>query len=148
MSLVFQQTLPDMLNTAADSLRQLSQVESTEEDFFTQELRQIIGDDEANLLALLPQHAGAIDTDILDIKQRLDACRREVEEIWSDDVENEYELSSVFIHLGAAGYGHYYCKRFMRSLVLLTSPNTSLTFCCSISTRIATSTRPVAEIQR
>jgi len=73
-----------------------------------QQLRQTIGDDEENILAVLTQHAGAIDKDILEAKQRLDACRREVEEIWSDDFENEYELSSVFIHLGAAGYGHYY----------------------------------------
>lgn len=75
-----------------------------------QEFRQAVGDGDDNVLALLSQHAGAIDKDILEVKQRLDACRREVEEIWSDDIENEYELSSVFIHLGAAGYGHYYRK--------------------------------------
>lgn len=104
-----QQTSPDILNTAAESLRQLSQVDDTE-DLHLQELRQALGDTEDNVLAMLGQHASAIEKDIVDAKQRLDACRREVEAIWSDDHENEYELSSVFIHLGAAGYGHYYCK--------------------------------------
>jgi hypothetical protein len=102
-----QQTSPDILNTAAESLRQLSQVDDTE-DLHLQELRQALGDTEDNVLAMLGQHASAIEKDIVDAKQRLDACRREVEAIWSDDYENEYELSSVFIHLGAAGYGHYY----------------------------------------
>lgn len=98
------------MNNAAESLRQLGQSEDTAEDPFMQELQRTLGDNNEDVLALLSQHAGAIDKDILDAKQRLDACRREVEEIWSDDHENEYELSSVFIHLGAAGYGHYYCE--------------------------------------
>ncbi|KAK9899710.1 cysteine proteinase [Cystobasidium minutum MCA 4210] len=102
-----QQTTPDIFNTAADSLRQLSQSEDTE-DPFLQNLRTVLGDADDNILTLLNQHASATEKDIIDTKQRLDACRREVEDIWSDDVENEYELSSVFIHLGAAGYGHYY----------------------------------------
>lgn len=107
---VLQQTLPNILTTASDSLRQLSQAEDAGDDAFMQQLRSMLGEGDDNVVDTLTKHANAIENDVVEAKQRLDSCRREVDEIWSDDQENEYELSSVFIHLGAAGYGHYYCE--------------------------------------
>ena len=62
------------------------------------------------MLKELLQHAAASDQDIVSTKGEIETCRAELERLWAEDdgLGAEYELASVFIHLGAAGFGHYY----------------------------------------
>ena len=87
-----------------------------DEQGFNRKLLSELTSDDVDVLKLLNDNAIAIEQDISKAKLELDTSRTEMEQIWEGDQQDEYELSSVFIHLGAAGYGHYYCMSLVSSL--------------------------------
>ena len=79
---------------------------------FSNQLRgQLVPEDGTfDSLAELKSEANAIESSVVETKKSLEEAKTSLDALWADDTENDYELSSVFIHLGAAGYGHYYRK--------------------------------------
>lgn len=61
-------------------------------------------------IAALESEASSLESSVAEAKKAITDAKAELESLWAQDDENEYELSSVFMHLGAAGYGHYYRK--------------------------------------
>ena len=92
----------------------------TDEQEFSNKLLAEVQSDDLDLIALLGEHATAIEQDLDKTKQELETSRTQMEEIWENDQNDSYELSSVFIHLGAAGYGHYYCGLVRHMVIALT----------------------------
>jgi len=110
------QTVPQMVREAEAALHQLVATDPdydqyAGDDTFRQALlAEVRQQDGTDVFKLLEEQARVVDEEIAECKAELDVHRLELETLWTqnDDDQFEYELSSVFIHLGAAGYGHYY----------------------------------------
>ena len=51
----------------------------------------------------------ALEQEIQGIRARASALKQQLEEVWQDEKEAEYELTSVFIHRGSSPtFGHYF----------------------------------------
>jgi ubiquitin carboxyl-terminal hydrolase 25 len=62
-----------------------------------------------DLLAGLHNEQGLLNTELEELHHRAARLKEQVEEIWKDDVEAAYELTSVFVHRGTSpSWGHYF----------------------------------------
>lgn len=78
-----------------------------EDDFRFNVMAEIVQDD-SDLRPVLAERAAAMEAEIARLKAEVRSCKDRIDQTWEEDDSADYELSSVFIHLGAAGYGHYY----------------------------------------
>ncbi|PPQ64283.1 hypothetical protein CVT26_002166 [Gymnopilus dilepis] len=69
---------------------------------------QLQGIDE-DVLKQIDQERGDINTEIDQLRARIDVLKNELETLWADSKEAAYELTSVFIHRGSSpSWGHYF----------------------------------------
>lgn len=103
-----------MLKDVEGALQQIVAPPEGEQDaemgHFTRQLREELAptDGSFDTFAALTSEIAAIETGIELAKKTVEETKVKLEALWADESDNDYELSSVFIHLGAAGYGHYY----------------------------------------
>lgn len=99
------QTIPEILKEAEAALRQASDpiAEDAQSLEFAQKLSNEFTSDGDDVLGTLASTAQSLADEVGLVKQELESCRAMTDRIWEDDHEAEYELSSVFIHLGESG---------------------------------------------
>lgn len=68
------------------------------------------GDNESllGLQATLKVESDRIDADISATQKRIEESLLSIEGLWAESRDCVYELSSVFMHRGQAGFGHYW----------------------------------------
>lgn len=64
------------------------------------------GQEEESLCDALRRAKTSIATEIAEAEEAIKELKVEVESIWEDDKEVEYELASAFMHRGDAAFGH------------------------------------------
>jgi len=62
-----------------------------------------------SLVDYLENERNVVQQEVHDCRSRVQQLKAELEELWSDERNEEYELSSVFIHRGTSpAWGHYF----------------------------------------
>lgn len=111
-----QQSAAEILKETGAALQQIMEVEEGEQDAdaltFNKQLRAELAPEDGSFDAVAELHTEAdiIEGSMSEARKTIKEAKGSLEALWANDSDNEYELSSVFIHLGAAGYGHYYRK--------------------------------------
>jgi ubiquitin carboxyl-terminal hydrolase 25/28 len=67
-----------------------------------------LGIDE-ELLAHLQAELGSVQNELVELRTKAARLKEELETIWADEKNMEYELTSVFVHRGSSpSWGHYF----------------------------------------
>lgn len=78
-------------------------------DFLSKQNVIALPEADEDLLVCLHNEGNVLKAELEEIRDRAATLKEEVEDIWKDDVEAAYELTSVFIHRGTSpSWGHYF----------------------------------------